>query len=224
MTEAGMMKSPREPPADGDRVRVLLVEDELIIAESLKRALIAHGYAVQPIVVSGEAAVLAVMESEPDVVLMDIRLKGDIDGITAADRIRGTRDVPLIYITAYGDDATLDRAKLTRPDGYLMKPVKERELKAVIETALYRHRHWQISPVGQEPAAAPAPAGAKLTPREREVLKMIASGLTSKEIAAALRIGVRTVETHRENLFTKLQLHSSAELVRYAVRHGIIDF
>lgn len=210
--------------ADG-RVRVLLVEDELVIAESLKRALTAQGYAVQPVAVSGEAALCAVADSMPDVVLMDIMLKGDVDGIEAADRIRGIRDVPLIYITAYGDDETLGRAKLTRPDGYLLKPVKEREMKAVIETALYRHRCERVSPAGSNAAPAPLPSqgGVRLTPRELDVLRMIAGGLTSKEIAAALRIGVRTVETHRENMFTKLQLHSSAELVRYALRHGLIE-
>jgi DNA-binding NarL/FixJ family response regulator len=219
------MKGQAASREDG-RVRVLLVEDELIIAESLKRALTAQGYAVQPVAVSGEAALLAVADSVPDVVLMDIMLRGDVDGIEAADRIRGIQDVPLIYITAYGDDETLARAKLTRPDGYLLKPVKEREMKAVIETALYRHRHEKASPAGgSKPAPAPLPSkeGVQLTPREHDVLKMIASGLTSKEIAATLRIGVRTVETHRENMFTKLKLHSSAELVRYALRHGLVE-
>jgi len=206
-------------------VRVLLVEDELVVAESLKRALTAQGYEVPAIAVSGESAVLATVETKPDIVLMDVVLAGNVDGIEAADRIRGLRDVPLIYITAYGDDATVGRAKLTRPDGYLLKPVKERELKAVIETALYRRAPGR-PPAGSAPAGAPslpATPAAALTPREREVLKMIAGGLTSKEIAAALRIGVRTVETHRRNLSLKLQLHSPVEFVRYAVRHGLVD-
>ncbi len=221
-----MRRAEGRSPEPGRTVRVLLVEDELVIAESLKRVLTAQGYGVLPIVMSGQEALRQAVACKPDIVLMDIRLEGDLDGIQTAERLRGLVDVPLIYLTAYGDDPTLERAKPTRPDGYLLKPIKERELKAVIETVLYRHRYERSASSRRLPVASglsPVPADAKLSPREREVTRLIAGGMTSKEIAAALEISVRTVESHRENILFKLGLRSSTELVRYAILKGIAD-
>jgi DNA-binding NarL/FixJ family response regulator len=214
----------RETVGENRRVRILLVEDELVIAESLKRVLAAQGYSVLPVVMSGEAALREAVASSPDVVLMDIRLEGGLDGIQTAARMRSMLDAPIIYLTAYGDDPTLERAMPTRPDGYLLKPIKERELKAVIETALYRRRHDRRAPEAAAPPGPPQePDDAQLTPREREVTKMISAGMTSKEIASALGISVRTVETHRENILSKLGLRSSMELVGYALRNGLAN-
>ena len=119
--------------------RILVVEDEELIAESLSLALESLGYEVIAVLSSGEEAVAQTEQTHPDIVLMDIRLEGDIDGIEAAEIIRGRCDVPLIYLTGYADDATVERAKVTEPYGYLYKPFEKRELRAAIEVALYKH-------------------------------------------------------------------------------------
>lgn len=119
--------------------KILIVEDEDIIAEDLQDCLKNLGYMVSAIASSGEEALQKTTEMHPDLVLMDIRLKGDIDGVEAANQIRTRFNIPLVYLTAYADKDTLQRAKVTEPFGYILKPFEERELYTVIEIALYKH-------------------------------------------------------------------------------------
>jgi len=118
--------------------RILLVEDERIVALDLAGTLTELGYSVVASVGSGEAAVEQTLKLRPDLVLMDIRLAGKIDGIEAAQQIRDQADVPIIYLTAHSDDPTLFRAKSTEPFGYLVKPFMAPELRCAIEIALRR--------------------------------------------------------------------------------------
>ena len=120
--------------------QILVVEDEAIVAMDIQVSLENLGYSVPAIVSSGEEALKKAEEFRPDLVLMDIMLKGDMNGIDAADRIRSDLDVPVVYLTAYADDDTLNRAKITEPFGYIVKPFTERELHSTIEMAIYRHR------------------------------------------------------------------------------------
>ena len=122
------------------RARVLIVEDERVVAEDVGRSLNKLGYSVVGIVSSGEEAVKKTEELGPDLVLMDIVLKGGMDGVEAAEEIRGRFRIPVVYVTAYADDETLKRAKETEPFGYILKPFEERELYTSIEVALYRHK------------------------------------------------------------------------------------
>jgi CheY-like chemotaxis protein len=119
---------------------IMIVEDEVVVAMELEEKLKDMGYQVGAIVASGEAAVSGAEANPPDLILMDIRLQGKVDGIQAARLIRNRHDVPVIYLTAYADDATLNRAKLTDPFGYLIKPFSEKELRTTIEISLYKHR------------------------------------------------------------------------------------
>lgn len=119
--------------------KVLVVEDEGIEALDIQHRLIAAGYTVPGIAMSGEEAVAMASEMCPDIVIMDIMLQGKLDGVMAARQIRDLIDIPVIYLTAFADDCTLDRAKITEPYGYIVKPVKERELAISIEMALYKH-------------------------------------------------------------------------------------
>ncbi|MBI2255101.1 MAG: PAS domain S-box protein [Proteobacteria bacterium] len=118
--------------------RVMVVEDERIVALNLCRALNRLGYNASTVVSSGEEALRSIDEVKPDVVLMDIHIEGDIDGIETAARIPANMMLPVIYLTAYSEDATLERARRTRPYGYLVKPFSERELHATITMALQR--------------------------------------------------------------------------------------
>ncbi|MGI0483878.1 EAL domain-containing protein [Pantanalinema rosaneae CENA516] len=120
--------------------QVLIVEDELLIAQSLARKLTKLGHTVVDIVSSGEAAILAAIEKVPDLVLMDIVIKGEMDGIDAANRIYQDYGIPVIYLTAYADDETLQRAEKTGCYGYILKPFKEKELNATIRMAINKHQ------------------------------------------------------------------------------------
>jgi PAS domain S-box-containing protein len=120
--------------------RILIVEDEGIIAKDIERALQKLAYKVTGIVSTGEEALLQAAEDRPDLVLMDIMLKGDIDGIETAQRMRQQFGVPVVYLTAFGDPKTLQRATATAPFGYVLKPFEDRDLYAAVESALYRHQ------------------------------------------------------------------------------------
>lgn len=118
---------------------ILIVEDERIVAEALKMFLISKGYSVVGIAGTGEDAIRLVLEYLPDLIMMDISLKGPIDGVEATEAIRSFHDVPVIFLTAFSDDAIIARAKVTRPYGYIIKPYDEREVLVAIEIALYSH-------------------------------------------------------------------------------------
>src|SRR5512140_865730 len=120
-------------------ISILVVEDENIVAKDVVNRLKNLGYTVTGTVASGEEAVRAVIFNPPDLVLMDIMLKGNMDGIEATRRILGTVDIPVVYLTAYADEKTLQRAKVTEAFGYLLKPFEERELHITIEMALFKH-------------------------------------------------------------------------------------
>lgn len=121
---------------------IIIVEDEMITALDLKEKLIEAGYSVPAIVSDGEEAVNIVAEIRPDLVLMDIVLQGEMDGIAAAKKI-SSLDIPVIFLTAYSDKDTLQRAKSTSPYGYIIKPYPDKELRLTIETALQKHTEYR---------------------------------------------------------------------------------
>ncbi|TMQ01858.1 MAG: PAS domain S-box protein [Verrucomicrobia bacterium] len=123
-----------------DKARILVVEDEHLIAEDIQERLKNFGYEVPAIADGGEAAVAQAAVLQPDLVLMDIRLRGDMDGIETARVLRERFNVPVIYLTGEADGATLERAKATEPLGFLLKPIEEKRLYSTIEIALYKHR------------------------------------------------------------------------------------
>jgi PAS domain S-box-containing protein len=120
--------------------RILIVEDDAIVARDLKASLSKMGYFVTGVAAAGEEALEMAGENRPDLVLMDIMFDGDIDGIETAQRMRDLHDVPVIYLTAYGDQATFERAKQTLPLAFVLKPFDPQELYLTIETALERRR------------------------------------------------------------------------------------
>jgi CheY-like chemotaxis protein len=121
------------------KARILIVEDQIVIARELETRLKGLGYTVVRIALSGEEAIQAASELRPDLVLVDIALKGTMDGITAAERIRTRFGVPAVYLTAYGDAGSLRRAKVTEPYSYILKPFTESEAHAAVEMALDSH-------------------------------------------------------------------------------------
>ena len=122
------------------KANILIVEDEGIVAGDIRKALQSLGYTVSAAVSSGEEALEKIEENRPDLVLMDIILQGEMDGIETANQIRIRFNIPVVYLTAYTDEKMLERAKVTEPYGYIVKPFDEKELQSTIEMALQKHR------------------------------------------------------------------------------------
>jgi PAS domain S-box-containing protein len=123
-----------------EKIEILIVEDESVVAVNVERRLESLGYSVVGRVSNGKAAVQEAKDKRPDLVLMDIKLDGGMDGIETAERIRTLFDIPVVYLTAFADETTLERAKATDPFGYITKPVEQEELRVAVEMALYKHK------------------------------------------------------------------------------------
>lgn len=121
-------------------VRILVVEDERLVADDVKDSLEASGYSVVGVATSGQAAIEQAEATRPDLVVMDIKLRGEMDGVEAGRQIRQRLDIPTVYLTAFADRTTLQRTKIAEPYGYVVKPFEQRELHGTIQMALYRHR------------------------------------------------------------------------------------
>lgn len=120
------------------KTNVLVVEDESIVSKDIQHSLKKLGYNVVGAASTGERAFELAASEKPDIILMDIMLKGDINGIDTAQRVKEELQIPVIYLTAYADESTLEKAKVTEPYGYIIKPFKEVDLHTSIEMALYK--------------------------------------------------------------------------------------
>jgi DNA-binding LytR/AlgR family response regulator len=129
---------------NSDQINVLVVEDQAIVAEDIATKLRRHGMHVSAICSSAEEAIDSALSNSPDIILMDIQLKGKMDGITAASVIRRSQDVPVVYLSDLRDTATVERAKKTFPESYLTKPFVEEDLVRAIEFACHNHNNRQV--------------------------------------------------------------------------------
>jgi len=126
-----------------ENIKIMIVEDEGLIAQRIKLSLTRMGCEVVAIASRGEEAIKMATEIRPELIMMDIMIKGNIDGIEAAIQIRERCDVPVIYLTAYGDSTTLERAKASEPVGYILKPINELQMQVAIEMGLHKHKTEQ---------------------------------------------------------------------------------
>jgi len=120
--------------------KIMVVEDESIVAEHIRKSLENMGHSVTSVASSGEKAIKDAKDKTPDLVLMDIVLDGELDGIETAKLIRSLFNIPVVFLTAYSDEKILERAKITEPFGYLIKPFNDTDLRIIIEIALYKHK------------------------------------------------------------------------------------
>ena len=125
--------------------KVMIVEDESIISLHIKGSLLRLGYSISGVAASGEAALRKIETTPPDLVLMDIHLKGDMNGIEVSKKIESDFQIPVIYLTANADSVTFQEAKQTSPHSYIIKPFQEKELGMAIELALHQHQKEQRS-------------------------------------------------------------------------------
>jgi len=137
-----------------DKVNILIVEDEAIVALDIKRTILKMGFAVTDMVTNYDDAIKSIEEKKPDILLLDINLKNSKDGIETATAIKKIVDVPILYLTAFSDDETINRAVQTNPIGYLVKPFKQEDLKSVLQLGIYKMQsevslESELTPLGE---------------------------------------------------------------------------
>ena len=192
--------------------RILIVEDEPIIAADIESTLLSQGYDVAGIAYSAVQALDMIVNRSPDMVLLDIAIKGDMDGVSIAHLLRKKYFLPFIYLTSFSDKETLEKVKPTLPYGYIVKPFKDRDLLAAIELALYRHAQEQSnSELTLEKAESIA--GVSLTNMEYRILSLLWEGKANQSIAKELFVSINTVKTHIKNIFEKFEANSRNELI-----------
>jgi DNA-binding LytR/AlgR family response regulator len=120
-------------------INILVTEDESIVRKDIERCLVNLGYNVIASADNGEDAIELALKHKPDLALMDIMIKGDMNGIAAAEEIKRNLDIPVVFLTAYADENTLNEAKLAEPHGYILKPFKDVDIQTAIEMALHKH-------------------------------------------------------------------------------------
>jgi DNA-binding NarL/FixJ family response regulator len=213
------------------KIRLLLVDDHEIVRAGIKMLFLAEkDMEIVGEVGSGAAAIAAVEELKPDVVIMDVAMPG-MTGIEATQQIKkACPDTAVLALTMYEDEQYFFEMLNAGASGYIPKRAAPDDLvsaiRAVSQGNVFLHstlakflmKEMAVHPADVEPAAAE-----ELTPREQEVLTYIAEGCTNREIAEVLVISIKTVDRHRENIMQKLNLHSRVELVKYAIEKGLIS-
>ncbi len=200
-------------------VRVLLVDDHTVVRRGLRRIFDSRSdIAVVGEAHDGEGAISGAIALTPDVIVMDVALPG-MNGIDATRQIlQKTPTVRVLMLSMYGDAQYVEQSRAAGAHGYLLKDADYEEVvAAVIGVAAGQLVFSHMSGMGTGKGAAPD----VLSARERSVLALISGGASNREVAEQLEISVNTVESHRKHIIDKLDLHSTAELVRYAIRNGI---
>lgn len=214
--------------AAAKRTRVLLADDHALVRAGLRRILDAQpGMQVVGEVEDGAAALAALRREDVDVLVLDLTMPGKDGFAVLAEAKRLREGLKILVLTMHADPEYVARAVREGADGYLLKDSAVNDLVAGIESVREGRAYFtpriqqELTEILRAKPAPPSPLEL-LTEREREVLTCIAEGLSTKEIAARFDISIRTVETHRANLMRKLDLHSVARLVQFAIREGLV--
>ena len=210
------------------RPRVLLADDHLIVAEALK-GLLAQEFDLVGVVEDGRALVEAAGKLRPDVIVTDVTMP-HLNGIDALIQLRQSGDrVPVVFLTMHRDVSFARRALDAGASGFVLKHSAPAELLSALRAALEGKTYLTpqlaaevLEALKQGPAQAGDPI-ASITPRQREVLQLLAEGHPAKEIAAKLSISSRTVEFHKYQMMETLGLRTNAELIHFAIKHGLVE-
>lgn len=213
--------------------RILIADDHDVVRRGLRAVLEAAGHKVCAEASTGREALAAARRTAPDVAVLDVSMP-DMNGLEAAARIReAVPDAEVLVLTAHDAEEVVRGALAAGARGYLLKSDAGGDLVNAVADLLKHRPHFTTRVaemvlegyLGSGATTTPAAAvrESRLTPREREILQLLAEGRTTKQVALTLSISVKTVETHRSNLMRSLGLESISDLVRYAVRNRIIE-
>jgi DNA-binding NarL/FixJ family response regulator len=210
-------------------IRVMLADDHRVLLGSLKLLLERHGCEVVGEATTGEAAVAVAAKVRPQVVVMDLEMPGT-GGLAAAHRMKQAAPAAKVLILSAHEDESdvLEALNEAGVAGYLVKSDAPEELVSAVRAVAAGKRYLSpsVAPILLNRLRNPRPRGtpraSPITLREREVLRLLSEGATSKDIARELGISPKTAQAHRENLKDKLSLHTTAEMVRYAIQHKIV--
>jgi len=192
--------------------RILIADNELALVAKLEKFLLKKGYEVVGIAVSGYQAVNMALALNPDLLLMEMKLNGEMDGILAAKKIQESKEIPIVFLTWYGDEKSLFSAASIHSAGYVIKPFQPSQVQAAIEIAL-SNKNWHER--RKEPASESKPfqmfthqnTGVSLlpfTPAETRVARLVKMGMRSRDIALELKLAQSTVDWHRKNIRKKI--------------------
>ncbi|HKI50266.1 MAG TPA: DNA-binding response regulator [Desulfobacteria bacterium] len=192
--------------------KILIADNELALAAKLESFLLEKGYDVVGIAVSGCQAVNMTLSLNPDLVLMEIKLTGDLQGIAAAQKIRAARDIPIVFLTWYGDEKSLSRVARVHPEGYVLKPFQRSQVLAAIQVALdnsHRFRKRKAADSEMAPLQTLSDNNTVMpqttfTPAENKVAGLIKQGMRTREIALRLKLAPSTIDLHRKNIRKKM--------------------
>ncbi|NND34928.1 MAG: response regulator transcription factor [Saprospiraceae bacterium] len=192
------------------QIRVLVVEDEPLIAEDIRETLDNIDFEVSGVAYDSDTALQELSGNTPDIALLDVNLGSEMDGIDIAEIINKEYRIPFIFLTSYADRDTVDRAKLTRPMGYIVKPFDERDLFTTLEIALHNFSLAQPK-VDMTLDGLNRQLLGKLTQKEFEILMSIFDGKTNRQMAEEHFISLNTIKTHVKNLYDKLDVHTRTQ-------------
>jgi DNA-binding NarL/FixJ family response regulator len=224
---------PRNRTVGANNLRILVVDDHDIVRRGLKQLLTSRqGWEVVAEAKTGREAVSLAEQLKPDMVVMDVSMP-DLNGLEASRRIHKLLPkTGILILTMHFSDQLVREVIDAGARGYILKSDADRELVTAIEAIANRRTFFTPGAsemlldgfARQNSGDAPVlPARNRLTSREREIVQLLAEGKSSKEVAVALGISVKTAETHRANIMRKLEIHSVSELVRYAIKNQIIE-
>lgn len=207
--------------------RIVLADDHGLVLEGLC-TLLGREFDVVGVATSGQEAVAEAEELDPDAVLLDVSMPG-LNGMEAARQIKSRKpDVKLVFVTQKSDRAYVQAALRLGASGYVLKQAATSEVRGALNEVL-AGRYYVTSSLRKgipdalyDPTKNPSELfGSTLTPRQQQVLQLVAEGKSNKEIAAVLNVSVKTVDFHKAAIADELDMHSTAELTRYAIEHGI---
>ena len=206
-----------------NRVRLLLADDHTMFAQGMQ-SLLADEFELLGTVSNGEALLEAARSLRPEVIIVDISMPR-LNGFDAVRRIRAEgNDAKVIFLTMHDDDALVSEAFRCGASGYVLKQAAGEELVTAIREVVQGNSYVTPLVDTRVSEASRAPSHrATITPRQREVLRLISEGLTMKEIAAQLSISTRTAESHKYEMMEALGVETTAELIKYALRLGLIS-
>lgn len=201
-------------------IKILLIEDEFIIAKDIKTQLNKNNFAEIDVANNFNTAFNFYTQNTYDLVISDINLNSDKDGIDIITEFSKINKVPVVYLTAYSESSIIKRAEKTMPFAYILKPYNNNQLKATINLALLNFKKYLNSIEENHENTSKLTL---LTKREKEILVILSTGKISKEIADLLNISINTVEQHKKNIKKKLNLSTVGELINFTMSTKLFE-